>query len=56
MPIVNDDDASDMDIESKVIDALRKAGKANPDGMSEKVLGEKIMEGLDALIARDGEE
>merc|ERR1712129_68023 len=54
--VVNDDDASDTDIESQVIDALRKAGKANPDGMSEKVLGEKIMEGLDALIARDGEE
>merc|ERR1712204_99850 len=41
---------ADTDIESKVIAALRNAGKANPEGMSESDIAIKIMEGLDGLV------
>merc|ERR1712129_331654 len=54
MPVV-DDDASDTDIESKVIAALRNAGKVKPEGMSESDIAIKIMEGLDGLV-KGGEE
>merc|ERR1712204_126877 len=49
MSAVEDDDA-DTDIESKVIAALRNAGKAKPEGMSESDIAIKIMEGLDGLV------
>merc|ERR1712129_70370 len=48
-PVVEDADA-DTDIESKVIAALRNAGKAKPEGMSESDIAIKIMEGLDGLV------
>merc|ERR1712115_209918 len=48
-PVVEDADA-DTDIESKVIAALRNAGKARPEGMSESDIAIKIMEGLDGLV------
>merc|ERR1712129_290325 len=48
MPAVEDD--ADTDIESKVIAALRNAGKAKPEGMSESDIAIKIMEGLDGLV------
>merc|ERR1712129_234811 len=43
------------DIESKVIAALRNAGKVKPEGMSESDIAIKIMEGLDGLV-KGGEE
>merc|ERR1712129_322911 len=49
MPAVEDGDA-DTDIESKVIAALRNAGKVKPEGMSESDIAIKIMEGLDGLV------
>merc|ERR1712115_502526 len=52
-PLVEDDE--DTDIESKVIAALRKAGKVKPEGMSESDIAIKIMEGLDDLV-KGGEE
>merc|ERR1712129_30940 len=51
MPAVEDGDA---DIESKVIAALRNAGKAKPEGMSESDIAIKIMEGLDGLVNAGG--
>jgi len=44
------------DMESEVIDALRKAGNARRDGMNERELGIKILEGLESLIDADYEE
>merc|ERR1719464_122958 len=39
----------DDDIEVKVVDALRKAGRKNREGMTEKEIGQKLIEGLGQL-------
>jgi len=40
----------DDDIEVKVVDALRKAGKKNKQGMTEEDIGEKLIEGLAMMV------
>lgn len=48
--------ASDTDVESDVIDALRKAGRGKRYGMTEREIGYQIVEGLESLIAADDKE
>merc|ERR1712048_1357955 len=40
----------DDEIEAEVVDALRKAGKKNRQGMTEKDIGEKLIEGLTMML------
>jgi len=50
------DEEMDADVESDVIDALRKAGRGKRYGMTEREIGYRIMEGLESLIAADDKE
>merc|ERR1711933_619393 len=40
----------DEDIESRVVDALRKAGEENQQGMTEQEIGEMLVEGLTMMV------
>merc|ERR1711933_261320 len=42
--------SEDDDIESKVVDALRKAGEENQQGMTEQDIGEMLVEGLMMML------
>jgi len=42
--------SGDKDIESRLVDALRKAGEENEQGMTEQDIGEKLVEGLTMMV------
>merc|ERR1712207_70051 len=45
--------SGDDDIESRLVDALRKAGEENKQGMTEQDIGEMLVEGLTMMLDED---